>query len=154
MFSALFFLQFHMVKNRLVARVKRLKQPKYLFGAIAGGLYFYFYFFRWMFHAYGRGQGPASAAPMQPLLYQSLGALIFLAFALSAWIFPRKRAALTFTEAEVAFLFPAPITRRGLINFKLARSQVGIVFSALLFALISGRFSSHGGFLTHAAGWW
>ncbi len=154
MFSALLFLQFHTVKNRLVARVKRLKQPKYLVGAIVGGLYFYFYFFHWMFHANSRYDSPAAASPVEPLLYQSFGALILLVIMLSAWIFPHKRAALTFTEAEVAFLFPAPITRRGLINFKLARSQIGILFSALFFALISRRFSSHGGFLIHAAGWW
>jgi hypothetical protein len=31
---------------------------------------------------------------------------------LLAWMIPHERAALTFTEAEVAFLFPAPVTRR------------------------------------------
>ena len=46
MFSALFYLQYHTVRNRLVYRFKRLKQPKYLIGAIVGGLYLYFYFFR------------------------------------------------------------------------------------------------------------
>ena len=49
MISALFYLQFHSVKNRLLMRFKRLKQPKYLFGAIVGGLYFYWYFFRVLF---------------------------------------------------------------------------------------------------------
>ena len=37
MIAALTYLQFHSVKNNLVLRVKRLKQPKYLFGALAGG---------------------------------------------------------------------------------------------------------------------
>jgi hypothetical protein len=37
MISALLYLQFHSVKNRLAARLKRLKQPKYLIGAIVGG---------------------------------------------------------------------------------------------------------------------
>ena len=46
MISALFYLQFNSVKNRLTLRFKRLKQPKYLFGAIVGGLYFYWYFGR------------------------------------------------------------------------------------------------------------
>ena len=32
--------------NRLRSRLQRLRQPKYLFGAVVGGLYFYWYFFR------------------------------------------------------------------------------------------------------------
>ena len=36
MISALFYLQYHSFRNRLVGRFKRLKQPKYLFGALAG----------------------------------------------------------------------------------------------------------------------
>ena len=49
MIAALFYLQYHSTRNRLVTRFKRLKQPKYLIGAIAGGLYFYFYFYRYLF---------------------------------------------------------------------------------------------------------
>ena len=40
MFSALLYLQYHTVRNRLVSRIKRLKQPKYLIGAIVGGFVF------------------------------------------------------------------------------------------------------------------
>ena len=39
--SALFYLQYHSIKNRTVMRIKRLKQPKYLLGAVVGGRYFY-----------------------------------------------------------------------------------------------------------------
>ena len=35
--SALLYLQYHTIKNRTVMRIKRLKQPKYLFGAVVGG---------------------------------------------------------------------------------------------------------------------
>jgi len=158
MISALFYLQFHSVKNRLVRRFKRLKQPKYLIGAIVGGLYFYWYFFRFLF--VGRGPWGSHAAASAPALsldlvfYESLGALGLFVFTFFAWIIPRKRAALAFTEAEVAFLFPAPVTRRGLIHFKLLRSQVGILFTVVVFTLISGRFAAGGHWLTHAAGWW
>ena len=37
MIAALLYLQYHTVRNRLVTRFKRLKQPKYLVGAIVGG---------------------------------------------------------------------------------------------------------------------
>ena len=39
MIAALLYLQYHTFRNRLVSRFKRLKQPKYLIGAIVGGLY-------------------------------------------------------------------------------------------------------------------
>ena len=45
MVSALLYLQCHSFRNRLVSRFKRLKQPKYLIGAIVGGLYLYLVFF-------------------------------------------------------------------------------------------------------------
>src|SRR2546426_711928 len=141
MISALVYLQFHSVKNRLVMRFKRLKQPKYLFGAIVGGLYFYWYFFRVLFGQRGSWHAPAGVAapvlPTDPLLNESFGALILFVIVFLAWLFPHERAALVFTEAEVAFLFPAPVGRRGLIHYKLVRSQLAILLTALFFTFIS-----------------
>jgi hypothetical protein len=135
-------------------RVKRLKKPKYLVSAIFGALYFYFYFFRYLFgigkpH---RGLGSIAVTAQDLALYQSLGALVLLGFVLSGWLFPHQRAALAFTEAEVAFLFPAPVTRRGLIHFKLLRSQTAILFTTLFLVLITNRAGGH--VWIRAAGWW
>ncbi len=155
MIAALFYLQYHSTRNRLVTRFKRLKQPKYLFGAIVGGLYVYFYFFRYFFRGYASGGRRALAPAIPPeylLLAESLGALLLFAIVLLAWFIPHERAALTFTEAEVSFLFPAPVTRRNLIHFKLIRSQLRILFSALLLTLFSRRFG--GNVWIHALGWW
>ena len=153
MISALFYLQYHMFRNRLVSRFKRLKQPKYLIGAIVGGLYFYFYFFRYLFHGIG-GRQPVNLAvsPEHLQLFELVGALALFVIVLLAWIIPHERAALMFTEAEVAFLFPAPVTRRTLIHFKLLRSQLRIFFSILLLTLFSRRFG--GSAWIHALGWW
>jgi hypothetical protein len=151
MIAALCYLQYHSTRNRLVSRFKRLKQPKYLFGAIAGGLYFYFYFVRYMFSRGGFNQG-MTVSPEYLLLAESLAALVLFVIVLLAWLIPHERAALTFTEAEVSFLFPAPVTRRSLIHFKLIRSQVRILFSALLLTLFSRRFG--GNVWIHAVGWW
>ncbi|MGO8837809.1 MAG: putative ABC exporter domain-containing protein [Limisphaerales bacterium] len=153
MISALFFLQYHMFRNRLVSRFKRLKQPKYLIGAVVGGLYFYFYFVRYLFQGFG-GRSPVNWAvsPDHLQLFESVGALVLFIIVLLAWVIPHERAALTFTEAEVAFLFPAPVTRRTLIHFKLLRSQLGIFFTTLLFTLFSRRFG--GSAWIHAFGWW
>jgi ABC-2 type transport system permease protein len=153
MFSALLYLQYHSVKNRILMRLKRLKQPKYLFGALVGGLYFYFYFFRYAFGMRGLRPGSTFLATPETLgLIESAGALMLLVAVLLAWIIPHQRAALTFTEAEVAFLFPAPITRRGLIHFKLLRSQTAILFTTLLLTLFTNRFGGH--VWIRVAGWW
>lgn len=153
MISALLYLQYYSVKNRLLRRFKRLKQPKYLLGGIVGGLYFYFYFFRYLFRPRGGPSALATASSPQDLaLYESIGALILLTVMLLAWIVPHQRAALAFTEAEVAFLFPAPISRRGLIHFKLLRSQTAILFTTLLLTLVSNRFGGRS--WNHALGWW
>ena len=53
--------------------------------------------------------------------------LLLLVIVVGSWILPNSRAALQFTEAEVAFLFPAPVSRRKLIHFKLLRSQIAMV---------------------------
>ena len=122
-----------------------------------GGLYFYFYLFR----GFGAARG-AQAAPMAvPAglsgLRETMTALGFMVMMLAAWIVPRSRSALAFTEAEIAFLFPAPVSRRTLINFKLLKSQAPIAVSALVMTLIGRSFWSSmgsGPFLIRFFGWW
>jgi len=153
MFSALLYLQFHSLKNRTLARLKRLRQPKYLLGGMVGGLYFYFYFIRSFFGMPGRHHGGAlEISAENRLLFELGGALILLLFVLAAWLLPHERAALAFTEAEVAFLFPAPISRRGLLHFKLLRSQVAIFFTTFFLMLVTNRFGGKG--WIHVIGWW
>jgi hypothetical protein len=154
MMGALLYLQLTGSWNRLTSRLKRLRQPKYLIGAIVGGLYIYFYFVRFIFFG-SREEGRAMASwitPENSLMIECGVGLLLCVVILAAWIVPNKRAALTFTEAEIAFLFPAPVTRRTLIQFKLLRSQLGILFTVLIFTLISRR--AGGNPLVHALGWW
>jgi ABC-2 type transport system permease protein len=153
MVSALLYLQYCSIKNRTLMRLKRLKRPKYLFGAIVGGLYFYFYFFRYLFGMGSRRKALALSGPPENLVfYEAVGALLLLTLVLLGWLLPRERSALAFSEAEVAFLFPAPISRKGLIHYKLLRSQFAILFTTIFLVLISNRFG--GKAWIHAAGWW
>jgi len=55
---ALLYYEWHSRWNQLRARLRRLRQPKYLFGAVVGGLYFYWY----VFGAF-RGRGRAGVTP-------------------------------------------------------------------------------------------
>ena len=151
MIAALFYLQYQSTRNRLVSRFTRLKQPKYLVGALIGGLYFYWYFYRTLFLGNSRSSGFTFSSENRAIVESVAAAILFIIVVL-AWLIPHERAALTFTEAEVAFLFPAPVSRRTLIHFKLIRSQLRILLSALFFTLLSHRFG--GNFWVHAAGWW
>lgn len=156
MVSAYLYLQVMTIINLVVQRLKRLKQPRYLLGALGGTAYMYYFFFRHV------GSETLTAKSQQldlanvfttPIL--ALSALILLVIAMLNWLIPSNRAALQFTEAEVAFLFPAPVTRRMLIHFKLLRSQFGILVSSLFMTLVFGQLNFLGGsqFL-HAIGWW
>jgi len=147
--GALFYYQRHWWQNRLLTRVRRLRQPKYLMGAIVGGLYFYWYFIRNL----GRGGRVAFSSPEHRDMVESIAALVLLGMVVLAWIWPHARAALAFTEAEVAFLFPAPISRRTLIHFKLLKSQAVILLSAVFITLI-GRSWGGGSFFIRLLGWW
>lgn len=154
MLSALLYLQSQSVRNRFIAQVKRLKKPKYfLFGTI-GALYFYFYLVSPFTSGSRIRVGTNSTpSPQDLVMYQTIAALVLVVFTFMAWVIPHERAALTFTEAEIAFLFPAPVTRRGLIHFKLLRSQAAILFTTIFLTLFSRRFGG-GNVWIHAATWW
>ncbi|MBP6506774.1 MAG: hypothetical protein KA257_04355 [Opitutaceae bacterium] len=160
MLGALLYLRLTSLKNLLVARFQRLRQPKYLAGAIAGAAYFWFIFFR-----PSRGRSPRQVegaleqvqvmAPEYLLIAAAVGALVLLIVFALMWLIPTEPAALGFSEAEIAFLFPAPVTRRALVHFKLLNSQFRTFFGAALMMLFSNRWTFLGGNpLTHAIGWW
>jgi len=154
--GALLYLQLTALRNAVRQRLRRLREPRYLIGLVVGTAYVYFFFFRRAMPRGYPGRGPA-APPAEVGLVLALGfvAAIMVGRIVYAWIFSADRAALAFTEAEVAFLFPAPVARRTLVHFKLLKSQLRILFSALLLALLSNRFSLLGGSAwAHAAGWW
>lgn len=154
---AYLYLQVTSLINAVLQRLRRLRQPKYLFGAIVGGAYFYFLVFRRGFRQGnypGAGQVMHLSPGLAPVVI-ALAALVLFVIVVLAWFVPSDRAALQFSEAEAAFLFPAPVARRTLVQFKLLHSQVAIFFSAFLMALLFRRNSFLGAnALQQAAGWW
>ena len=167
MLGALVYLRVMSARNWVRVRLRRLRQPKYLAGALVAAAYFYFFFFRPLGGAAGAGRhgplaDPALAAAAAPLLPEdwlpvttAFGALALLVFLTLTWVVPRERSVLGFSEAEIAFLFPAPITRRGLVHFRLLTLQARSLLGAAVMMLFSHRWSALGGnAFTHAAGWW
>ena len=101
MINALFFLIWNSWLNRLKMRVRRLKQPKYLIGSIFGLLYlFYMVGMRFMWGTMHSGQAAKGAiTPENEQMYESLAALILFVLVFLAWVVPRERGALVFSEA-------------------------------------------------------
>jgi hypothetical protein len=82
---------------------------------------------------------PAASSVVSASLIEVVGALALLGAVAWGWIFGVERRVLAFSPAEVTFLFSAPISRRGLIQFKLLRNQLLILFNTLLWTLILSR---------------
>src|SRR4051812_34589893 len=101
--SALVFLTTRSIWNAVLARLRRLRQPKYLIGVVVGALYFY-----WIFTGPMRGgrgiRPPRGVENLQfrasdlELLLTGAAFVLLLAVILTAWILPSSRAALTFSE--------------------------------------------------------
>ncbi len=156
MISAFIYLIVQSWRNNIVSRVKRLKQPKYLLGAIIGFAYFYFYFYRFAFNPrYFQAGGIFKLPPEFDGLGVPIAALIlFVITVATSWILASDRASITFSEAEIAFLFPAPVKRAALIHYKLLKSQVSIFIMILFLTIFMGRFRAGGVAWIRAMGWW
>jgi hypothetical protein len=61
---------------------------------------------------------------------------------LGGWVFSGEKMALAFSPAEVQFLFPGPLPRRALIGYKLFRSQLIILFNAVIWVFVLRRSGS------------
>lgn len=139
MTSIFLYLTLRTVRNRVVRRMKRLREPRYALGLLAGLAYFYFLVFR---QTRPRPRfGPdflAHAQQIRPLIEMAL-ATVAGTVLLGAWLWPVRRFPLEFTQAEVQFLFTAPISRQSLIHYKLLRMQLGILSGSLIASLFMGR---------------
>jgi hypothetical protein len=60
-------------------------------------------------------------------------ALLFVAAV--SWFAPLESGLLDFSEAETQFLFPAPVSRRQLLMHRMLRSQIGMLFGAVIFSV-------------------
>jgi putative ABC exporter len=128
MIGAALYLTGRSLVNATRRRVTRLRQPKYLIGLVVGGLYFYWFFFR---PRPGAGLGAVASPGGEIVAVGLVGALVLL-----KWLFGSAETPFTFSLAETQYLFTAPLTRRQVIDFKLLRSQLPLLISAALSALI------------------
>ncbi|HEY3042586.1 MAG TPA: putative ABC exporter domain-containing protein [Vicinamibacterales bacterium] len=139
MVLASFYILARSTRNRIAVRLRRLREPRYLFGAVIGAAYLYFALFRPRLARRRSDRGgpvPREAAALLGRFGASLGGAAVLLMAGVAWIFPGTSSLLTFTEAETDFLFPAPVSRRQLLIHRMIRSQFGLLFAAMVPAFL------------------
>jgi ABC-2 type transport system permease protein len=134
MVGAFLYLTVCSLRNRMRRRLQRLREPRYLVGLAAGLGYLYLVFFRRSVRRSALAGG-SSGLSLLAVPIQIFGSVFLLAAAAVAWVLPGIGQPIAFTRAEVQFLFQAPVTRRDLLHYKLLRSQIGIVFSSVIFAL-------------------
>jgi hypothetical protein len=115
--------------NAVRRRLHRLRSPRYLLALAAALVYLA------VLLPGSDGGDPGAllgqAAPYEPLLV--LGAALL---AVWGWLFADRRTPLAFSDAELVWLFPAPLARRSLILYKLARWQLPLLFNAVLMTLL------------------
>ena len=119
------------MRNRLRRQASRLRNPRYAVAFALGVVYFWFFFLR-----NTRSAAMDATTSRVMLAFAALAVVAYLAW---SWMFGTDRTALAFTRAEVAMLFTAPVSRRGLILYKLARSQFGIFVSVVIWSVILNR---------------
>jgi ABC-2 type transport system permease protein len=128
-FPALLFLLLRTARNRAVRLVSRVRSPRYALAMLAGLAYV-------ILIARNSGNGGATEASIPDVLRVVLLALGVLAIVVWAWVYSHDARPLAFTTAEVTFLFPAPVSRRTLIRFKLARAQLLVLLNTLIWAVV------------------
>lgn len=130
--NALAYLLWTSARNRARSLLSRVRSPRYAAALIVGVAYIYFF----LLHPVNTG----AATPM--LLGRPtemvVTALAFLTLT-SSWIFGADSTALAFSQAEVSMLFPAPLSRRSLIAYKLTRAQLAVLINALVWIFILRR---------------
>jgi ABC-2 type transport system permease protein len=126
------YLTWRSAHNRISRQLRHLRSPRYLAALLLGIAYLWFMIL-------GQRPTPTAGERPSPQVVELLGALALLGAVAWGWVFGVERRVLTFTPAEVSFLFSGPVSRSGLIQFKLLRSQLLILFNALLWTLILSR---------------
>lgn len=147
--QALLFLYWHSFVNRLRSQAARVRSPRYIVAVALGMVYLWWALFR---------NTQAGSAPLNSMLTSDIAMVVISTLLLVSsarwWIFGADRSALAFSPAEVQFLFPAPISRRGLVHTKLLRMQLAIFVNTIIFSVIFRGDASQLATWERALGWW
>jgi len=146
MTEALVYLTYRSVVNRLKRQAARVRNPRYALALLLGCAWLGVV----LWH-----RAPASSSP-QPggvwiELAAALGVLLLVGW---AWLGNPDARVLAFSPAEVTFLFPAPITRRGLIRYKLLRTQLVVLVNVVIWTALASEQQPGVSIWLRAASFW
>lgn len=128
---ALLYLLLSGTRNRIRRQLARLRQPRYAIAIVVGLGYVLFFAFQ---NYDARSATDPLAMEFAPL-FLTMGVVAMLVW---SWLFSRERSALKFSLAEVQFLFPAPISRRTLLHYKLAGTQLVVLLNVAIWVVLLG----------------
>ena len=134
--SPLLYLTLCSIRNRMRVRLKRLKEPRYFIGLLAGLAYFYIFL-----RPRAGSKALAELFGTSNVLFAielAGAAFLFLLFA-SACLPSGRGPALNFTPADIQFLFPAPLRRKDVLQYKVIRSLVPILISSAIMTIFFRR---------------
>jgi hypothetical protein len=131
--EAFAYLTWHTLKNRTWTRIRRARNPRYAISAIIGAVYF------WFFLIHNPSQVPRTIGGNFNDMWVVIATLGLVIFATSWWLFGGDRTTLAFSLPETSFLFPAPLSRRAIIGYKLFRAQLAIMINAAIFIFLMRR---------------
>ncbi len=144
MTGALWFLLWRSLRGRLVRKVRRLREPRYLIGFLVGAGWLGF----WFSHAFSGGDLPLRLGLPEQVLRELAGPLAdgvqlavctLIALLLAIWwALPFGKHAIELSEAELHLLLPAPLPRRRLIQYAMLRSQPAVAFGAAIITVVAG----------------
>jgi ABC-2 type transport system permease protein len=146
MTAALAYLTHRSIVNQLKRQAARLRNPRYALALLLG--------FGWLAVVLWH-RGPATSGPPPGMAWieiaAALGALLLVGW---AWLGSPDARVLAFSPAEVTFLFPAPISRRGLIHYKLLRTQLVVLVNVGIWTALASGQQPGGSIWLRAASFW
>jgi hypothetical protein len=149
--AALAYLLWTGLRNRIITRVRRLRNPRYAAALVVGLLYLWWFLIRPTRSGAG---GASGVSGVLGVTSEALAPLLIVLVLSSVWIFGGDRSALAFTQAEVSLLLTAPVPRRMLIAYKLVRAQLAILISSIIWVVLLRRGSVALPGVLSALGFW
>jgi ABC-2 type transport system permease protein len=130
--NAFLYLVMCSARNRLRALARGTRSPRYLAALVVG------LFYIWAFLVRPVNRGAATPVFLSQPTEMIVTLLIVLTL-MGSWVFGSDATALAFTPAELSLLFPAPLSRRSLIGYKLFRAQIAVLINSLIWVFVLRR---------------
>lgn len=127
--KALLYLVFRSYRGRLKSRLSRMKNPRYLVGAIFGAAYI------WIFFGRRLSSGAIQLPEQFVVMIAPVGGSILLALFSIQWLLVLRDGGLNLTENEMDLLFPAPLSKRALLHYHYLKAQFGLLIASMVMVL-------------------